>query len=434
MATAGDGWSVIVCGDLPQPVAVYVPDPLCWTISQLKIQVESKTKLPTSDYALFCDEELLPDEATIANCKGMKNGVAVCLVCTAKDFVINVQRVDSEITLKFQLPLMEAKKWSIQALRQLICYRFSVPFNDPHTLAIKGEILEDTKDDKPLTVGDYVLDQLISPGCLVTLTLLSRVTLCKPYSPHLKDNPSIILPLNTSEEFANEKVCYNRLHPAGKDKNDLEPPGDENSLQEAADSQVPFCTHIWNVGWTIYIKQLSGNKTEINIDDAEPGSIPVFYFREIVSKKLSVPTYQQRLVFDDTVMNDWSECGTRLQLLSDYYLHDGDTICLITLTNGICVIMPDMQHFSEYDRPYYVDYINIPCPNQTTVEQLELLLKTNLSIDGNKPISIHEHGCYKVGHSYFEPTSWHSHKSLGSKCDPQTLLTSLSWLQNNYKL
>ena len=416
-------WSVIVCGDLQKPLVIHVTDPQSCTVAQLKEQIKKEAKLPQeSNLCIYCNEEpLSPDEAELTNCKGMKNGVAVCISSTESPFIIKVQRVDTGVALAFELPLIEARQqWSILALRHLILYRFGISLHVPHIIAIQGKIIEDIKEEGQLkSIGDY--DEIKS-GCLLTLTLLSDgYIICRPKGT--KSN--ITLPLETSKTFANEKICHDRLH-----KEKTKPINIHSSL----------CNHIWKVGWNITIKKLDGvTETKIKISGpAEPWTISVFQFREVVSEKLSIPTYQQRLAFGDTVMNDWSEHGARLQLLSDYYLHDGATILLEVLSNGIYIKMPVYNPRPVYyDRPY-VNYINIPCPGQTTVQQLKRMITTNLRINDKESnnykkgkISFYPDRCYKRGPFFNEQIKL---SDEGRKLPPETLITSLKWLKKGCQL
>ena len=462
-------WSVIVCGDLQKPLVIHVTDPQSCTVAQLKEQIKKEAKLPReSNFCIYCNEEpLSPDEAELTNCKGMKNGVAICISSTESPFIIKVQRVDTGVVLPFELPLIEARQqWSILALRHLILYRFGISLHVPHIIAIQGKIIEDIKEEGQLksigedikekgkaiegdikekgkaiqkdikeegktiegdvkkecelkTIGDY--DEIKS-GCLLTLTLLSDgYIICRPKGT--KSN--ITLPLETSKTFANEKICHDRLH-----KEKTKPINIHYSL----------CNHIWKVGWNITIKKLDGvTETKIKISGpAEPWTISVFQFREVVSEKLSIPTYQQRLAFGDTVMNDWSEHGARLQLLSDYYLHDGATILLEVLPNGIYIKMPAYNpRMVYYDRPY-VNYINIPCPGQTTVQQLKRMITTNLRINDKESnnykkgkISFYPDRCYKRGPFFNEQIKL---TNKGDKSPPETLLTTLEWLKKGCQL
>ena len=127
-------------------------------------------------------------------------------------------------------------------------------------------------------------------------------------------------------------------------------------------------------------------------------------------------------------MNDWSECGTRLQLLSDYHIENGATISLVILTDGIRITLSWQQWHGQL-----VDYINVPTPDKTTVKQLELIIHTSVELiyvnssghfDG---IKFHEDGCDDEFHALsFEP--------LGPRCHPDQLISSLEWLKNNYRL
>ena len=318
--------------------------------------------------------------------------------------------------MEFKLPPNEAHDWPIAVLRRLICYRFGIKVEAYHMLAIEGITLEDRKSSRfgqhsEMVIRDY---EQIKSGCMITLTLLSKIEICRPFSTNNKDN--ITLPLNTSKTFANEKICHRRLHSR---KIHDSPKPDEDPL---------ICQHAWDVGWTIYIKQLDGTKTSINIP-SKPQDMSVFRLREMISEKISVPTYQQRLVCGATIMDDWSNDGdskVRLQLLSDYQLYDGITISLVILTTGIQIWMPKEGFFSPR-----LAYVNIPCPDQMTISQLENVIDFSY-----RKITFHEKGCVRRNSSQ-TPRSFRTQTpaSVGSRCKPDQPVSSLTWLsENNYHL
>ena len=407
--------NVIVCGDLPEPLAIYL-EKTCDYVYNLKACIRKRTNIPKGQQALYLGERLLSYGDRLSDIKGMRNGAAICLTYIEETFTINVERGDAQGNIKFHLPHSEAHQWSIAALRQLIMNKFDIPVDTPHLLVARGEILKDTtgggSEAKIKNYLDYV-----SPKCTLTLTILSKVELCRPSFACPK--ASIMVPLDTSKEFLDRKICHNRRHYQWEDDDTK-----EKSL----------CHHFMQFCWTIYIKQLNGTKTTINLSadnpkvkTDQPWAISVFILRELVSEKLSVPTYQQRLVFGDTVMNDWSECGTRLQLLSDYHIVNGATISLVILTDGTRITFSQQQRTGQL-----VDYINIPTPDKTTVKQLESIIRTSVELtyagysscfDG---IKFYEK-CCDDGYGSLGP-------SFGRRCRPDQLISSLKWLKNNYCL
>ena len=81
-------WSVIICGDLPEPFVVFVPDPHKFTVSQLKEEIEKKIVIPANEETVYCQETPLSDGMLLDECQGIDNGVALCLL--RKEFVINI--------------------------------------------------------------------------------------------------------------------------------------------------------------------------------------------------------------------------------------------------------------------------------------------------------------------------------------------------------
>ena len=360
--------NVIVCGDpLPEPLAIYLEETNDYVFS-LKACIQERTNIPDEKQALYLGERLLSHSDRLSDIKGMRDGAAICFTYIEETFTINVKRGDTEGNIKVHLPHSEAHQWSIAALRQLIMNKFDIPVDMPHLLVAQGEILKDTtgRGDEA-KIKDYLdyIPVMTYNDCTLTLTILSKVELCRPSFTHPK--ASIMVPIDTSKEFLDRKICHNHRHYQWE--------GDDTKGKS-------LCQHFLQFRWTIYIKQLNGTKTTINLSadspkvkTNQPWAISVFILRELVSEKLSIPTYQQRLVFGDTVLNDWSECGTRLQLLSDYHIVNGATLSLVILTDGIRITFSWQQRHGQL-----VDYINIPTPDKTTVKQLESIIRTSLEL------------------------------------------------------
>ena len=73
-------WSVVSCGSM----------------SQLKKEVEKKTRIPANEQTLYCQETPLLDEMLLDECQGIDDGVALCLL--RKPFIINIYRPDIKVT------------------------------------------------------------------------------------------------------------------------------------------------------------------------------------------------------------------------------------------------------------------------------------------------------------------------------------------------
>ena len=451
------GRNVIVCSDLlPEPLAIYLPKRA--GLYDLKICIEEKTNIPVGQQALYLGERLLShnyylddycyqDTLPSVSMERIRNGAAIYLTYTEETFTINVKRGDTEGNIKVHLPHTEAHQWSIATLRHLIMNKFDIPVDTPHLLVTRGKILKDTTGGgSEAKIKDYLdyIPVMTSNDCTLTLTILSKVELCRPSFTHPK--ASIMVPLDTSKEFLDRKMCHNHRHYQWEE---------EDTMGKS------LCRHFLQFCWTIYIKQLNGTKTTINLSadnpkvkTDQPWAISVFILRELVNEKLSIPTYQQRLVFGDTVLNDWSECGTRLQLLSDYHIENGATISLVILTDGIRMKIP---HFYNQDGQWpkepsgvepsqfnqkqlqpkkpLVDYINIPTPDKTTVKQLESIIHANLELifancNYFNGIKFYKKGC----HGEFYPLTRYMNPTLGPRCHPDQLISSLKWLKNNYCL
>ena len=86
---ASNGWNVIVCGDLPELILLYVPEPNRCTVAQLKEMIEEKTEIPRDQQVLYCKEKELYPDRDVLDGSGMRNGMAIC-VGRLDQFLINV--------------------------------------------------------------------------------------------------------------------------------------------------------------------------------------------------------------------------------------------------------------------------------------------------------------------------------------------------------
>ena len=64
-------WSIVICGDLPEPFVVFVPDPHRFTVSQLKEEIEKKIVIPANEETVYCQETPLSDGMILDECQGI---------------------------------------------------------------------------------------------------------------------------------------------------------------------------------------------------------------------------------------------------------------------------------------------------------------------------------------------------------------------------
>ena len=62
--------NVIVCGDLPEPLAIYLKNP---NVSNLKGCIEKRTNIPVRQQALYLGERLLSHNDRLSDIKGMRD-------------------------------------------------------------------------------------------------------------------------------------------------------------------------------------------------------------------------------------------------------------------------------------------------------------------------------------------------------------------------
>ena len=290
-------WSVVICGDLPAPVGIFVPDPHKFTVSQLKEEVEKKTKIPANEQTLYFQETSLSDEILLDECQGIDDGVALCLL--RKPFIINIYRPDIKVTVPVSIPKNELDDWTISTLHEYIFSTMGLENNCDHILVIAGTIV---KKDSPVRLTEC---SFITDGCTMALTILKKVTISTPSTKPGKSSRSFYIPASISQKFITERISYQRS---------------END---------------WKGPWTLHVQQLDGSKKILHLKKLALTAI--YELRELVHGALSVSTCQQRLLVRNTILEDWDEDGSLLLVRNYPEIFDGATVYLVCLTEGIRV-------------------------------------------------------------------------------------------------
>ena len=78
-----ENWSLVVCGDTGDfpdgPIGIFLPIPHKCTVADIRKEVEKKTGLPEREQTIYFDGSSISEGTPLDECKGMKNGAAVCL-------------------------------------------------------------------------------------------------------------------------------------------------------------------------------------------------------------------------------------------------------------------------------------------------------------------------------------------------------------------
>ena len=188
-------WTIIVCGDFDKPLAILVPDPTEWSISDLTKEVSKKINVPEDKLTLYCQEKVVPEGIPLQKCKGMKNGVALCLAL--KPVIISVHRADLDTTVQVEIPQNEFGDWTVSHLRSTVCAKFGLEPLRQHILALEGDILEDE-----IKVNEY-----IKGDCTVIVAPMKDVILP---TPNQNGSRRVTLPINTSLPQVSEDIFYKR--------------------------------------------------------------------------------------------------------------------------------------------------------------------------------------------------------------------------------
>ena len=358
-------WNIIICSDIqPTPVVICCPDPTKWTASQLRSEAGKKLGYPGEDLMLYCNETVLPDGKPLTECQGLKNGVA--LLATIKPYAVHVFCPHIDATLQIDIPRRELSSWTVVTLRAVVCFKLGInPSSSQNDiLALEGESLFDS--DKVCAIG-------ITGGkdSLLTYTRIQQFQLPLPTgnTSHVFAAPSDI-----TNKFASSNTIYNRhvLQPAmyglrigtgtpmgmgtlpvsmGTPKGmGTMPIGmgmgrpkgmGMGTMPIGMAPSHPAQQHPnWLCFWTITVQQLDGTKTSIELPDIN--RTPIYKLRELVKEALSIPTHQQKLTLgggsnNTIVLEDWDEEGRAMDIAHYPSLHDGVTLYLVQLTEGIHV-------------------------------------------------------------------------------------------------
>ena len=291
-------WNIIVCGDFPNPVIVSIPDPSKWCVTELKQEISKQAGgIPTTDITLYLGNTVIPEDKPLKECQGIKNGIA--LLASIKPFMINVYCPDNDVTLVIEVPKREFDSWTIHTIQEVISFKRLITFRDEDLLVFAGNALTDG-NMKISTIPD------ITNNCLMTYTKLQSSEFG---IPNQESGLSILLPHGTNTSFASTKCFYYR----------------------SLFLRVHGSNWLANCSWRITVQQLDGSKTSVALQ--KPRDLSIRSLREAISKAISVPAHQQRLILGDTVLEDWKYMYMyREAKIADYpSFCDGITLHLVQL-------------------------------------------------------------------------------------------------------
>ena len=156
---------------------------------------------------------------------------------------------------------------------------------------------------------------------------------------------------------------------------------------------VQGSTPCWTGYWVVSIRKNDAMKRNIHLTSCE--NTPVFHLRELVQKEFSIPPHQQKLTLGTTVLEDWDEDGKVLLVCNYPSIHDGVTIELVHVTEGIHVKLSDVGDgtslkksekgllISKWQQVCPPKYINIPNPREMTVRILgNIMTNCGLKVRG----------------------------------------------------
>ena len=355
MATEQKNWTIIFCGDFDKPLAILVPDPAKWCVSDLEKEVSKKISVPENKQTLYCQEKLVPEGIPLQKCEGMKNGVALCLAL--KPVIISVYRADLDATVQVEIPQNEFGDWTVSHLRSIVCAKFGLESLRQHILALEGDILVDK-----IKVNEY-----IKGDCTIIIAPMKDVIFPTP-------NPNgrrVRLPINTSLPQVSEDVFYKR------------------EVQRGCNMRVvQRLTPCWTGYWVVSIHKNDATKRNIHLTSCQ--STPVFHLRELVEEQFSILPHQQKLTIGTTVLKDWDEDGKVFQMCNYPSIYDGVTIELVHVTEGIHVKLSDVDDGTSlkksekgWQKICPPKYINIPNPREMTVCMLgNIMTNCGLKVRG----------------------------------------------------
>ena len=346
-----ENWNLVVCGDFPDgPIGIFLPNPHRSTVADIRNEVEKKTGLHWSEQTIYFNGSPIPEDKPLDECEGMRNGAALCLV--TKPVRFKVQRSDCDSIMELEIPRVEFSTWDIQKLRKLILFKLGLPEDCVHVLLAEGDVLTDSKN--------ILAYRQIKDGCLIIITFLETVKRCVGSLEDL-GSKHLQLPMGMSAKnkgLVEKHICFGPvLDPTYK-----------GSIKR----------------WTIYVKQLDGTKTTVELEDHR--NTAIFQLKEKVGYELHIHSYQQKLTAGTTVLEDLDEDGKVLLLCNYPFIYDGVTIYLVCLTEGIHVKIRDNSDklqisernvisFPKDQNIYAPKYINIPNPKTMTIKHLSDIIQ-----------------------------------------------------------
>ncbi len=376
-------WNIIVCGDFTAPIAISVPDPSKWHVTDLKQAISEKTEvtIALTDITLYLGTTKLPEDKPLQECIGMRNGIALLVSTYIKPFVINVYCPDIDVTLTIEIPKREFSFWTIKTICEAIC--FKEPRSEKYAqylLVYNGNTLTNSRTGVSTIPG-------ITDNCLMTYTKLESFWFNIPNSV---EKTSVLLPCSTDASFASLECFYGR------------------SLSTSSRRGYDWLS---GCSWIITVQTLDGlSKTKIAIDVNRHCPMPIRSLREAIDKKLSVPTYQQRLLLGNTVLEDLRK-DYQDATITDYPgFHCGITLHLVQLTDGIRVNISQSS-----DRTCSFD---IHIPSVFTLKNVFQYMKAQAIYSKDK---------LEYENIYLEGTD----KYFSSSDDP---VSSIEWITNDCNL
>ena len=134
MAKKKKNWNIIVCGDFDNPLAILVPHPAEFTVSDLKKKVSEITNIPENEHKFYFEEEKLEDRKTLTRC-GIKNEVALSVV--VKPVKISIRHANLGIAVQVKVPKAEFSRWTVKHLHDIVCFNFGLEISPDYILALK---------------------------------------------------------------------------------------------------------------------------------------------------------------------------------------------------------------------------------------------------------------------------------------------------------
>ena len=318
-------WALIICGDLREPIILTIPDPHTWTATQLKNEVEKKTKIPVNEQTLYCGETpLLDNTLPLAKYKAMKNGKALCLARSS--YVIKAEHQYHGGIVEVAIPRSEFNLWTSHILHEYICFKFGFPENCKHYLFSGTTVIED--NEQKITQCP-----VITEGCTLLFIPLKELKIASPIDSSGK---LVHIPPTISQDFLLSTFYNERpLH------------GDSYHERDA-----------WKGSWDLKVikvdpihsvRENTQPATKI-IHIPEHAKTPVSKLREIIFSEFAVPINQQRIKIGDITLEDWDD-DDRILLLQNYpNIHDGATIHLEVMEESDRVMNIVLKEPSTFSR------------------------------------------------------------------------------------